>query len=98
MSVGVNLHVDLLVISLATIRADERFVTSVRAHVCVEIGGAVEGLVARGTHVWFDCGVSETMSSQVPRLTESTSANFTFEWLITGVDSLKNINNDIIYV
>ena len=86
--VTVYLHVNFLVKPFATVRADEGFEVGVSAHVRVQVGGPVEGLLADGAHVGFDGGVGQTVPGQVARLTEGSATHLAFERLLTRVDAL----------
>ena len=88
-SVTVDLHVDFLVEPFATVRADEGFEVRVSAHVRVQVGRPVEGLLADGTHIGFDGGVGEAVTGQVARLAEGPATHLTFERLLPRVDALQ---------
>lgn len=62
MCVAVNLHVNLLMESFATVGTRERFKVGMSAHVRVQVGSSVECFVARGADVWFDCSVRQSMT------------------------------------
>ena len=54
----------------------------------VQVGGAVEGLLTDGAHEGFDGGVRESMTRQVPRLTERSPAHLTAKRLLSSVNAL----------
>lgn len=60
-----------------------------RAHVRMQIRCAVEGFFAHDADVWFDSGMSQSVTCEVSRLSEGTAAYFTFEWLFSSMDSLE---------
>ena len=81
--------------SFSTIRADERLVVGVSAHVRVQVRGSVEGLGARDAHIRLDGRVREAVARQIARLSKGAVTHFTFERLVPRVNALqvKQINN-----
>ena len=55
----------------------------------MQVGGAVEGLLTNGAHEGFDGSVRESMTRQVPGLTERSSAHLTSERLLSRVNPLE---------
>ena len=88
MHVAVPLEVRLLTEALAAVGAPTGRAVAVCAEMCVEVGGAVEGLLTDGTYEGFDGRVRESMTRQVPRLTERSSTHLTPERLLSSVDPL----------
>ena len=86
--VHVYFHVHLLVKTHTTEVASEGFEVGVSAHVCVQVGGPVEGFLTHGADVGLDCGVGESVTRQVPRLSEGSTTNLTLKRLLSSVDSL----------
>ena len=86
MCVAVDLHVDFLMKSFATVVADEWLVIGMRAHVRMQVGRAVERLVALQAHVWFDRGVRQPMACEVTWLSEGAAALLTDEGLVACVN------------
>ena len=54
----------------------------------MQVGGSVEGFLTDGAHEGFDGRVSESVTRQVPGLTERSSAHLTSERLLSRVDPL----------
>lgn len=89
MCVAVYFHVDFLVESFSTIGTHKWFKVGVSAHVRMQIRRPVECLVTLRTDIRFDGGMCQPVACQVSRLSECTTTNLTFKWLVARVDPLK---------
>ena len=85
---AVTLEVGLLSEALAAVGTPTRRSVGVRAEVCVQVGGTVEGLLTDGAHEGFDGGVCEAVTGQVARLAEGSATHLAPERLLSRVNAL----------